>query len=38
MNYEQALEYIHGIYGRGSKLGLTRITELLKRLGNPQKS
>ena len=38
MNYEQALEYIHGIYGRGSKLGLTRITELLNRLGNPQKS
>ncbi len=36
MTYEQAIEYIHGVYWRGSKLGLTRITELLSRMGNPQ--
>lgn len=37
MNYEEALEYIHGIYWRGSKLGLTRTEEILRLLGNPQK-
>ena len=36
MTYEQATEYIHGIYWRGSKLGLERITELLCLMGNPQ--
>ncbi len=38
MNYEQALEYIHGINARGSKLGLSRTRDLLKRMGNPQDS
>ncbi len=38
MNYEETLEYIHTINWRGSKLGLERITELLRRLGNPQDS
>ncbi len=37
MDYREALEYIHGIYWRGSKLGLARITELLELMGNPQK-
>ena len=37
MNYEEAIEYIHGIYWRGSKLGLSRTKELLELLGNPQK-
>src|SRR5690554_4975561 len=38
MNYKEALEYIHNTSKFGSKLGLKNITELLKRLGNPQKS
>ncbi|MEG0912766.1 MAG: folylpolyglutamate synthase/dihydrofolate synthase family protein [Oscillospiraceae bacterium] len=38
MNSEQALQYIHGIYRRGKKDGLKRITELLDLLGNPQDS
>ena len=33
MNYEQALEYIHGINAHGSKLGLSRTRELLNRMG-----
>lgn len=37
MTYEQALAYIHSVYWRGSKLGLARITELLRRMGDPQK-
>lgn len=37
MTYEQALDYIHGVYWRGSKLGLERITELLDRMGNPHR-
>ncbi len=37
MDYESALAYIHGIYRRGKKDGLKRITELLARLGDPQK-
>lgn len=36
LNYSEALEYIDSICGLGSKLGLSRITELLNRLGNPQ--
>ena len=36
MDYDGALAYIHGIYRRGKKDGLKRITELLERLGNPQ--
>ncbi len=37
MDYQEAIEYIHGIYWRGSKLGLSRTQELLALLGNPQK-
>ena len=36
MTYEEAIAYIHGMYWRGSKLGLVRVTELCERLGNPQ--
>ena len=35
MTYEQALEKIHTYQRFGSRLGLERIRELLKRLGNP---
>ncbi len=35
MTYEQALEKIHSYIRFGSKLGLKRILELLKRLGDP---
>lgn len=35
MNYESALQFIHGASVLGSKLGLHNITELLARLGNP---
>lgn len=38
MNYEEALEYIHGTYKFGSKLGLDNINNLLKKLGNPEKN
>lgn len=37
MTYEQAIDYIHGLYWRGSKLGLERTIELCNLLGNPQK-
>ncbi|MGI6373262.1 MAG: bifunctional folylpolyglutamate synthase/dihydrofolate synthase [Caldicoprobacterales bacterium] len=37
MNYDEALDYIHGTYKFGSKLGLENIKDLLARLGNPQK-
>ena len=37
MTYEEAIAYIHGLYGRGSKLGLERVTELCHLLGDPQK-
>lgn len=36
MNYEEALSWIHGTERFGSQLGLTRMGELLHRLGNPQ--
>lgn len=36
MNYSEALIYIDSICGLGSKLDLSRITEILTRLGNPQ--
>lgn len=36
MTYEEAIDYIHGMYWRGSKLGLVRVTELCELLGNPQ--
>ncbi|SHJ67866.1 bifunctional folylpolyglutamate synthase/dihydrofolate synthase [Tepidibacter formicigenes] len=35
MNYNEALEYIHGTYKFGRKLGLDNITKLLELLGNP---
>ena len=37
MDYKVALAYIHGVEFFGSKPGLTRIGELLEKLGNPQK-
>jgi len=37
MNYEEALEYIHGTLKFGSKLGLRNIGVLLDLMGNPHK-
>jgi len=37
MNYNEALEYIHGLKRFGSKPGLKRTEALAHRLGNPQK-
>ena len=37
MTYEEALKYIHSVNWVGSKLGLERTQELLKKLGNPEK-
>ncbi|HHV97393.1 MAG TPA: bifunctional folylpolyglutamate synthase/dihydrofolate synthase [Clostridiaceae bacterium] len=37
MTYEEALEYIHGTYKFGVKLGLENIRRLLEMLGNPHK-
>lgn len=37
MTYEEALEYIHGTYKFGIKLGLENIKKLLELMGNPQK-
>lgn len=37
MNYEEAIEYIHGTYKFGSKLGLHNIGTLLGLMGDPQK-
>ncbi|MBQ8743320.1 MAG: bifunctional folylpolyglutamate synthase/dihydrofolate synthase [Clostridia bacterium] len=36
MTYEETLSYIHSIDWRGSRPGLSRVTELLKKLGDPQ--
>lgn len=36
MNYDEALEFIHGTYTFGKKLGLDNIRRLLNILGNPQ--
>ena len=36
MNYEECLEYIHGVSWVFCKPGLERIGELCERLGNPQ--
>ncbi len=38
MTYEEALAYIHSIDWRGSRPGLSRVTELLGSLGDPQDS
>lgn len=37
MNYTEALEYIHSVTWRGSIPGLSRIEELSRRMGNPEK-
>lgn len=37
MNYDEALNYIHSLQVFGSVPGLERITELLSKLGDPQK-
>lgn len=36
MTYSEALQYIHAVSWKGSRPGLSRITELCRRLGNPQ--
>jgi len=36
MNYKEAIEYIHSNFWMGSKPGLSRTKDLLKRMGNPQ--
>ena len=36
MNYSEAQQFIHKIQNFGSRPGLSRITELCQRLGNPQ--
>ncbi len=36
MNYNEALTYIHANFWQGSKPGLSRTKELLKKLGDPQ--
>lgn len=37
MNYNEALDFIHSVKWKGSRPGLFRITELLSKLGDPQK-
>ncbi|MBR6378182.1 MAG: bifunctional folylpolyglutamate synthase/dihydrofolate synthase, partial [Oscillospiraceae bacterium] len=37
MTYEEALQFIHAVSWKGSVPGLERITELMARLGNPEK-
>lgn len=37
MTYDETLEYIHSVCWKGSRPGLERITELCRRLGDPQK-
>ncbi|NTW71498.1 MAG: bifunctional folylpolyglutamate synthase/dihydrofolate synthase [Eubacteriaceae bacterium] len=37
MNYNEALDYIHGTYMFGIKLGLDNISALLEYIGNPHK-
>ncbi len=37
MTYTQALDYIHSVSWKGSRPGLSRITELCRRLSDPQK-
>ncbi|NLP36899.1 MAG: bifunctional folylpolyglutamate synthase/dihydrofolate synthase [Firmicutes bacterium] len=36
MDYQKALEWIHGLYRFGSNLGLERVNRLMELLGNPQ--
>jgi dihydrofolate synthase/folylpolyglutamate synthase len=37
-NYQSTIDYLYGLQRHGIKLGLRNITEILKRLGNPQDS
>lgn len=37
MRYDEALDYIHHVTWRGSRLGLERTNELLSRIGDPHK-
>ncbi|MBR5948935.1 MAG: bifunctional folylpolyglutamate synthase/dihydrofolate synthase [Clostridia bacterium] len=37
MNYKESLEYIDSVSWKGSRPGLSRITELLALLGNPER-
>lgn len=37
MTYEEALDYIHSVCWKGSRPGLSRITELMHRLEDPQR-
>ena len=37
MTYDEAMDYIHHVTWRGSRLGLERTSELLERIGNPQR-
>ena len=37
MNTQQAIEYIHSVFWKGSIPGLSRTFELLEKMGNPQK-
>ena len=36
MTYSEALERIHSLLSFGSRPGLDRVRELLRRMGNPQ--
>ena len=38
MTYTEALDYIHSVCWKGSRPGLSRISELMNKLGNPQDS
>ncbi|MBE6604204.1 MAG: bifunctional folylpolyglutamate synthase/dihydrofolate synthase [Ruminococcaceae bacterium] len=38
MTYKDAIDYIHSVVWKGSRPGLSRITELLSLLGDPQDS
>ena len=37
MNVNEAIEYIHSVFWKGSIPGLSRTQELLRRMGNPEK-
>lgn len=37
MTYDEAMDYIHHVTWRGSRLGLERTSELLSRIGNPHR-
>ena len=38
MNVNEAIEYIHSVFWKGSIPGLSRVQELLEKMGNPQDS